>query len=87
LGIREQGLVAAECGLRLIDLSLEYAGIDLRQPLALLDLLTLDEVDVGKGALYLGVHRCHVQGLNCAQSLKHDRNILLQDFGRSHGNG
>ena len=70
------GLVAGQRRLRLIELCLEGAWIDLRENLPALYLLSLGEVDLLKRTRDLRADRRRIQRLHCPQSFEHDRHIL-----------
>ena len=84
LGGGELGLVLGSLGLGLIERSLEQAGVDLGQDVALLDVLAFGEQHFLQLAVDLRMN-CHGErGLYAAEPGEVDRHILPSDRGDAH---
>ena len=81
------GLVAGQIGLRLGELRLKAARIELCQELAFFDELAVLEVDADDLLRDHAADRCRVQRRDIADPGKHDWEILLFDRGGDDGNG
>jgi len=77
--IFEMGFVAGEIGVRLIELRLISARIELSQELAFFDILAVLEVDADDLLGDQASHRRRVQRRHIADPGQHDREILLFD--------
>ena len=84
--IVEMRLVVTEGSLRLVELRLIGARIDLREQIAFLDELAFLEVDADQLSRDLAANHRRVQRCDRAQAGQHDRRLMLLDGRRNDGN-
>jgi hypothetical protein len=86
LSIFEMDLVVSQRRLRLVELRLIGARIDLGEQIAFLDELTLLEVDTDQQSRDLAANGRCVQCGDRAKSGQHDRHVVLLDGRGDNGN-
>ena len=86
LGVDQLRLVLALLGYGLIERGLEWRRIDFREHVAFTDVLALTEIDRDDLAVDLGAQRDGVEGLDRAEGVVIDRDVLLCRLGDNNGN-